>query len=175
MRHSGRAARMERHHARHKAGGGLNLVSLMDIFTILVFFLLVHSGDAEVLQSSTEVELPESISETKPRETVVVLVTHDEVLVQGEVVSRVTEIMARNALIIPELKAALQSQNDRVLSQDTREDTANREVTILGDRELPYSLLKKIMATCTDADYGQLSLAVMQKDPAGGQAGTVGG
>jgi biopolymer transport protein ExbD len=166
---------MERHHARHKAGGGLNLVSLMDIFTILVFFLLVHSGDAEVLQSSTEVELPESISETKPRETVVVLVTHDEVLVQGEVVSRVTEIMARNALIIPELKAALQSQNDRVLSQDTREDTANREVTILGDRELPYSLLKKIMATCTDADYGQLSLAVMQKDPAGGQAGTVGG
>ena len=55
---------MERHHARHKAGGGLNLVSLMDIFTILVFFLLVHSGDADVLQSSTDVELPESISQT---------------------------------------------------------------------------------------------------------------
>jgi biopolymer transport protein ExbD len=172
MKYSGRAARMERHHARHKAGGGLNLVSLMDIFTILVFFLLVHSGDAEVLQSSTNVELPESISETKPRETVVVLVTRDEVLVQGEVVGRVAEIMARNVLIIPELKLALQSQNDRALSQD--EDIASREVTILGDRELPYSLLKKIMATCTDADYGQLSLAVMQKDPAAPTA-TVGG
>jgi biopolymer transport protein ExbD len=163
---------MERHHARHKAGGGLNLVSLMDIFTILVFFLLVHSGDAEVLQSSTDVELPESISETKPRETVVVLVTRDEVLVQGEVVGRVAEIMARDVLIIPELKFALQNQNARALSQE--EDIANREVTILGDRELPYSLLKKIMATCTDADYGQLSLAVMQKDPAE-QAAAVGG
>jgi biopolymer transport protein ExbD len=175
MKYSGRAARMERHHARHKAGGGLNLVSLMDIFTILVFFLLVHSGDAEVLQSSTEVELPESISQIKPRETVVVLVTSDEVLVQGDVVGRVADFMARNTLIIPELKAALQSQNDRVLSQDAREDIANREVTILGDKELPYSLLKKIMATCTDADYGQLSLAVVQKDPEAAQAEAVGG
>jgi biopolymer transport protein ExbD len=173
MKYSSRAARMERHHARHKASGGLNLVSLMDIFTILVFFLLVHSGDAEVLQSSTNVELPESISETKPRETVVVLVTRDEVLVQGEIVGRVAEMMARNVLIIPELKLALQRQNERALSQD--EDIANREVTILGDKELPYSLLKKIMATCTDADYGQLSLAVMQKDPAAPQAAAVGG
>jgi biopolymer transport protein ExbD len=172
MKYSSRAARMERHHARHRSGGGLNLVSLMDIFTILVFFLLVHSGDAEVLQSSTDVELPESVSETKPRETVVVLVTRDEVLVQGEVIGRVAEIMAREVLIIPELKLALQNQNARALSQD--EDIANREVTILGDKELPYHLLKKIMATCTDADYGQLSLAVVQKDPAA-QAAAVGG
>jgi biopolymer transport protein ExbD len=80
--------------------------------------------------------------------------------------------MARDVLIIPELKLALQNQNARALSQE--QDIASREVTILGDRELPYSLLKKIMATCTDADYGQLSLAVMQKDPAA-QAAAVGG
>ena len=166
---------MERHHARHKAGGGLNLVSLMDIFTILVFFLLVHSGDADVLQSSTDVELPESISQTKPRETVVVLVTNDEVLVQGEVVGKVGDIMASSALIIPALKAALEKQTERVLSQDTREDIANREVTILGDKALPYHLLKKIMATCTAADYGQLSLAVMQKEPGGDAAAATGG
>jgi biopolymer transport protein ExbD len=48
-------------------------------------------------------------------------------------------------------------------------------VTILGDKELPYRLLKKIMATCTDADYGQLSLAVVQKDPEAQQTGAVGG
>ena len=175
MRYSGRAARMERHHARHKAGGGLNLVSLMDIFTILVFFLLIHSGDAEVLQGTTDVALPESVSEIKPRETVVVLVTQEEVLVQGEVVANVADIMRSNALIIPALKAALLSQNDRVLSQDTREDIANREVTILGDKELSYSLLKKIMATCTDADYGQLSLAVVQKLPDAESAAAAGG
>lgn len=175
MRYSGRAARMERHHARHKAGGGLNLVSLMDIFTILVFFLLIHSGDAEVLQGTTDVALPESVSEIKPRETVVVLVTREEVLVQGEVVAKVADIMRSNALIIPALKAALLSQNDRALSQDTREDIANREVTILGDKELSYSLLKKIMATCTDAEFGQLSLAVVQKLPDAESTAAAGG
>jgi biopolymer transport protein ExbD len=154
---------MKRHHARHKAGGGLNLVSLMDIFTILVFFLLIHSGEVETLQSAKDVALPESIAETKPRETVVVLVTHDEVLVQGRVVGRIDDIMASTSLIIPELKAALESQNDRVLRQEARDDVAGREVTIMGDKEIPYSLLKKVMATCTDADYGQLSLAVLQK------------
>ena len=66
-------------------------------------------------------------------------------------------------MVIPELKEALQQQSDRVLRQDAKEDILNREVTIMGDKEIPYKLLKKVMATCTDADYGQLSLAVLQK------------
>lgn len=163
MKYMNRAARMDRHHARHKKGAGLNLVSLMDIFTILVFFLLVNSSDVDVLPSAKDVQLPESIAETKARETVVVLVTDEELLVQGRVVGRVADVMASEALIIPELKAALESQTDRVLRQDAREDIPGREVTIMGDKEIPYSLLKKVMATCTASDYGQLSLAVLQK------------
>lgn len=162
MNYMGRAARMDRHHARHKKGT-LNLVSLMDIFTILVFFLLVNSSDVEVLPNAKDVQLPESIAEQKARETVVVLVTDDELLVQGRVVARIPEIMARDGIIIPELRAALVSQTDRVLREDAKDDIENREVTIMGDKEIPYRLLKKVMATCTDADYGQLSLAVLQK------------
>ena len=71
--------------------------------------------------------------------------------------------MARDELIIPELQAALESQSDRVLRQDAREDIASREVTIMGDKDIPYRLLKKVMATCTESDYGQISLAVLQK------------
>jgi len=163
MNYMARAARMDRHHARHKRGVSLNLVSLMDIFTILVFFLLVNSSDVEVLPNAKDVQLPESIAEQKARETVVVLVTDEALLVQGRVVGRVADIMASDNLIIPELKAALVSQTDRVLREDAREDIAHREVTIMGDKEIPYRLLKKVMATCTDADYGQLSLAVLQK------------
>ena len=148
---------------KHKPKATLNLVSLMDIFTILVFFLLVNSSDVEVLPNAKDVQLPESIAEQKARETVVVLVTDAELLVQGRVVGSVPEIMARDALIIPELRAALQSQTDRTLRQDARDDVEGREVTIMGDKEIPYWLLKKVMATCTDADYGRLSLAVMQK------------
>ena len=166
MRHKGRAARMERRHKRRGRGGALNLVSMMDIFTILVFFLLVNSGEVEVLPNSRDVQLPESVAEQKARETVIVLVTEDQLLVQGQPVARVAEVMASQDVLIPELKAALQAQTDRVLRADAREDVASREVTIMGDKEIPYSLLKKVMATCTDADYGRVSLAVLQTSDA---------
>jgi biopolymer transport protein ExbD len=163
MRYRGRAARMKRHHERHKRGAALNLVSLMDIFTILVFFLLVSSGEVESLPNPRDVRLPESTADTPSRETVVVLVTADEVLVQGEPVARVADVLAADAMVIPALEAALVAQAERVIRADTAEDDASREVTIMGDKALPYRLLKKIMATCTEADYGKVSLAVLQK------------
>jgi biopolymer transport protein ExbD len=157
-----RAARMDRHHARHKKNGSLNLVSLMDIFTILVFFLLVNSSEVEVLPNARDVQLPESIAETRARESVVVLVTDTEILVQGRVVGRIDDILASDELVIPALKAELVAQADRSLLDDA-DAAARREVTIMGDKEIPYHLLRRVMATCTDANYGQLSLAVLQK------------
>jgi biopolymer transport protein TolR len=162
MRYMGRAARMERHHKRHRSGG-LNLVSLMDIFTILVFFLLVNSSEVEVLPNAKEVQLPESVAEEHARETVVVLVTPEHLLVQGRVIGNVADIMGRREIVIPELKAELERQTERGMRRETREDVETREVTIMGDKGIPYELLKKVMATCTDADYGRLSLAVLQK------------
>jgi biopolymer transport protein TolR len=162
MQFMGRAARMDRHHARHKKGASLNLVSLMDIFTILVFFLLVNSSDVEVLPNAKDVQLPESIAETKARESVVILVTESEILVQGRVVSRIDDVLASDGLVIPALKDALVAQAGRSLLASS-EDAAEREVTIMGDKEIPYHLLKRVMATCTDANYGRLSLAVLQK------------
>jgi biopolymer transport protein ExbD len=135
----------------------------MDIFTILVFFLLVNSSDVEVLPNAKDVQLPESIAETKARETVVILVTQDTLLVQGRPIGRVDDIIASDELIIPALKLELLAQTERSLRPTSAEDVESREVTIMGDKEIPYHLLKKVMATCTDADYGQLSLAVLQK------------
>lgn len=165
MHFMGRAARMDRHHARHRKGVSLNLVSLMDIFTILVFFLLVNSSDVEVLPNAKDVQLPESIAESKARESVIILITDSEILVQGRVVSRIDDVLASGDLVIPALRDALVAQAGRALLT-TDEDAADREVTIMGDKEIPYHLLKRVMATCTDADYGRLSLAVLQKTSA---------
>jgi len=160
---SGRAKRMEKHHRRHKGGTSLNLVSLMDIFTILVFFLLVNSSDVEVLPNAKDIQLPESIAEEKAKETVVILIGDEDILVQGEPVASVAEVMNTKGNDIPALRQALKSQNDRVLRREARDDIAGREVTIMGDKDIPYRLLKKVMATCTQSDYGQISLAVLQK------------
>ena len=163
MAKSGRAKRMEKHHKRNKATGALNLVSLMDIFTILVFFLLVNSSQVETLPNAKELQLPESIAEEKAKETVIIIIGETDLVVQGTPVAKIADVMARKGNDIPELREALLSQNDRVLRREAQDDIANREVTIMGDKDIPYRLLKKVMATCTASDYGQISLAVLQK------------
>jgi len=160
---SARAKRMEKHHKRNKGAGALNLVSLMDIFTILVFFLLVNSSDVETLPNTKDIQLPESIAEDKAKETVVIMIGEEDILVQGEAVVKVANVMATTGNDIPALREALKSQNDRVLRRTAQDDIAGREVTIMGDKDIPYRLLKKVMATCTQSDYGQISLAVLQK------------
>ena len=160
---SARAKRMEKHHKRNKSSGTLNLVSLMDIFTILVFFLLVTSSDVETLPNAKDLELPESIAEEKAKETVVILIGEEDIIVQGTPVAKVADVMNIKGNDIPALREALKSQNDRVLRREAQEDIAGREVTIMGDKEIPYRLLKKVMATCTASYYGQISLAVLQK------------
>lgn len=160
---SGRAKRMEKHHKRNKGAGALNLVSLMDIFTILVFFLLVNSSDVQTLPNARELQLPESIAEEKPRETVVILISETDLIVQGTVVAKIADIMATKGNDIPKLREALLSQNDRVLRREAQDEIVAREVTIMGDKDIPYRLLKKVMATCTRSDYGKISLAVLQK------------
>ena len=161
---SQRAKRMERRHDRAKKNTGvLNLVSLMDIFTILVFFLLVNSSDVEVLPNAKDVQLPESIAEEKAKESVVILIGDQDILVQGAVVAHVADVMRLQGNEIPQLKQALLAQNNRSLRRETRDDIASREVTIMGDKDIPYRLLKKVMATCSASDYGRISLAVLQK------------
>jgi biopolymer transport protein ExbD len=139
MLQSARAKRMEKHHKRNKGAGALNLVSLMDIFTILVFFLLVNSSDVETLPNTKDIQLPESIAEDKAKESVVIMIGEEDILVQGEAVVKVANVLA------------------------TTGNIAGREVTIMGDKDIPYRLLKKVMATCTESDYGRISLAVLQK------------
>ena len=170
MKHSKRADRMIRHHQRGRRGAALNLVSLMDIFTILVFFLLVNSSDVQDLPSTRSVEMPESISQNKPRETVVVLVSREAILVDGVPVQTLDDAMSSKGNTLAPLHAALVERASRRVRESVVTD---REVTIMGDKTVPYRLLRKVMATCTGADYGRVSLAVIQKAPDGaGEAST---
>ena len=130
MRNSRRIRRMGRNKRKVT---GLNLTSLMDVFTILVFFLLFHASSSEVMEAPKQIKLPDSVVETKPRETVVIMVSPEVVLVQGEAVV------------------------------STKAIVESKEVTILADKTIPFRALKKIMSTCTGSGYGRISLAVLQK------------
>jgi len=140
------------------------MISLMDIFTILVFFLLVSSTTVQDLPSTKKIKLPESIADKLPKETVVIVVSNEDILVQGNKIVDVKSVINSNRPDIAELKEALQNQAERIIVKKTPDGKPiNRDVTIMGDKEIPYKLLKKIMYTCTLASYGNISLAVTRK------------
>ncbi len=154
---------MQRHHDRMKSRGGFNLVALMDIFTVLVFFLLVNSSDVEVLPTTKDLKLPESIATKKPEETLVVMVNDQHILVRGKKVASVHGAMTSSSLVIEALKAELDHHLRRSGSRDTGARKSAREITIMGDKDISFELLKKIMVTCTRARYTRISLAVLRK------------
>jgi biopolymer transport protein ExbD len=92
------------------------------------------------------------------------MVTRDELLVQGQPIARIADIEKMEGTIIRPLKAALERPTVAMPRKVLERDIANRELTIMGDKAVPYNVLKKVMATCTDANFGRISLAVLQKE-----------
>jgi biopolymer transport protein TolR len=140
----------------------LNLVSLIDIFTILIFFLLINTGVAEVLPNSKAIKLPESTAEKQPRETLTVLVSASDIVVEGRKVAAVSEVSDQSADVIPGLKAELDLLLARPVVRAENE-AQKKAITILGDKEIPYSLLRKVMVTCARAGFTDVSFAVQKK------------
>ena len=136
----------------------LNLVALMDVFTILVFFFLVHSADGAPEDNNTLVRLPESVADQQPRDTPVIVITRDNILLQGEPVVAVDAAMQTARGEIRALRTALQAQSEPEVTTG-----AGLEVTIMGDRSIPFTLLNRVMQTCTQAGYGNISLSVLQR------------
>jgi biopolymer transport protein ExbD len=150
---------------RNRSLVDLNLVSLIDIFTILIFFLLANASEVEVLPSAKAVRLPESTAEKSPKETVVVVVSNEDILVQGRKVASVEEAMKTEGDLIAPLKAELDYHAGRQVIRKENE-SKGKAITIMGDKEIPYRLLRKIMVTCARANYSDLSFAVIQKGKA---------
>lgn len=149
---------------RWRGAGTLNLVSLMDIFTILVFFLLVNSSDVETISGKSSVKLPESISTKKPSETLVLVVDNEYLVLQGKSLISIEELSKQKDPLIPSLKQELAFQYQKLYGNGGgKGDAETGSVTIMGDKTIPYRLLKKIMMTCAEANFGNISLAVQQK------------
>ena len=142
---------------------GLNMVPLMDVFTILVFFLLVNSTASDVMEPPKSISLPASYVESKPRETVAVMVTQKEILVQGEAVISTDEIMQTTETEIEAIMSRLLEQQNRVIGISERTVSDSTEVTVLAHKTIPFEILRKVMSSCTHAGYEKISLAVIQK------------
>ena len=168
MKKSARAMRMVRHHKRMAKDSKLSLVSLMDIFTILVFFLMVNASEVQVLQHNKSVELPESTAQQSAKETLILIVNNSDVMLQGQKLADIHTILSQNDDLIPELTIELAHHVNRAGNSGEKDADGNdiqRAITIMGDKNIPYTLLKRIMHTCAQAGFTNISLAVEGQEP----------
>jgi biopolymer transport protein ExbD len=167
MKQSFKAKRLAKHHKRFSAGSKLNLVSLMDIFTILVFFLIVNQSEVRVLQNTKAINLPISLAEEMPAENVLITVLPQSIMIQERVIwqqkKALTEVSEDlNTGLIKAIKTELKYLSTKRPLLTDNETENGRAVTIIGDASVPYQVLKQIMAACADSDYRNMSLAVKQ-------------
>jgi biopolymer transport protein TolR len=156
--------RIRRHRQRRHGANHFALIPFIDMMTILVVFLLAHTAEVDILPNTKNISIPQSLSDRKPSAAVVVMITRDSVYVDGQLVGSVNDVVADQGPFFAPLKSALIAQNARSLTPQT--DIAKREVTIMGDKSTPYSVLKKIMLTCSEAEYGKVSFAVVERERA---------
>jgi biopolymer transport protein ExbD len=163
MRESRRIKRMERTNKKGSVRGlGINLIPMMDVLCVLVFFLLYHSFNSTL--PDAQITLPASIVETHPRETVTIVVTPELVLVQGEAVMNTSKLLDGNSIgMVYEVRDRLE-QIRTAVEASTTVAAEGKEITLLADKTIPFKVLKKIMSTCTASGYGRISLAVVEKE-----------
>jgi biopolymer transport protein ExbD len=151
------------HKRRERFDAHLNLIPLIDILSVMVAFLLVYSTDVEVLQNS-RVTIPQSRADVHPKHSVVVMITKEAVLVQGETVASLAEVNNPHTQLVEPLRKVLQRPIAGLDAAERDATLTSHEVTVMADKDLPYEVLRKVLATCTAAAYGKISLAVLQKE-----------
>jgi biopolymer transport protein ExbD len=144
----------------------LNLTSMMDMFTIILLFLLkTYSTEGQLIHPSESLELPKSTVERSPEVALDVVVSKDQIVVNDKTVVSMSEVRAQQGFLIPRLQQEL-----RYYAEEARKMEQNfgikfsGKVTIQGDKRLPYRDLVKVMYTCGHADYPNMRLVVYRKE-----------
>ncbi len=166
MKLTHRGMRKVRRAKRQGMVTSINLVSMIDMFIIIIIYLLVNTAAVQVI-GAEQVDLPKSLSLEPPRETVSVIISSTDILVDGEAVMKVEDAKAGNDAVLETLKARLLQESPPTPVQQQAGAAGERadggEVNILADKNIPYSLLKRVMATCTAAQFDKISLGVIPK------------
>lgn len=138
------------------------LTSLMDIFIVLVLYLLVNQASGISLEPPDRVMLPDSGVDTLPRQSIVITLSDRDVRIQGEPVVAMSDVVASKEIEIAPIRQAI----ERIKAEaEKRHDQAGvfTEVTVVADRSVPFKVLKKVMLSSSNAGYGKISFAVNQK------------
>ena len=142
----------------------INVVSLIDIFAILVFYLLVNALVVVVIPEYEELKVPFSQAEERVEDKVVVAVNRSHIFVNEIPVMPIPEpTEAVEATGFRELTTALGAEDIATGSGALAATTASpRALNVVADQGTPYHLLKRVLASCSEAGYTKVSLALRE-------------
>lgn len=152
---------------RESREGELNVVSLIDIFAILVLYLLVNALVVQILPSPKALQLPESISQSQPQQTVLILVTPEDIIVDNQKVMKTAAAAAASTSVLPDLKYRLNEEGLMQVEGGGPGAVTRGDVNIMADKSIPFHVVKKVMATASDTRFARISLAVVEKQGGG--------
>jgi len=153
---------------RHDTDPGkmtLNLTSMMDMFTIILVFLLkTYSTEGQLIHPSEYLTLPKSTIKTMPEVALDVAVSKEWIFVNNEPIENIATVVAQPGLIIETLQAELlKYANEAKRMEEKYGIPFSGKVTIQGDKDIPYRVMVKVMATCGRAEFPNMRLAVYRK------------
>lgn len=141
----------------------LMLTSLIDMFTIILLFLLQsYSMQGDVYNIDPKLKLPVSMAREAPNMRLIVQVTTDDLIVDGKKVASLAGLAEGKDLVIGPVLEALNRNTGKVefIERSNPSFKFRGEVMVQADRRTPFKVLEKIMYTCGQAGYGNISLAV---------------
>ena len=146
----------------------LNLTPMIDMFVVLVIFLLMtFSTSGEILFIQKEIELPRAKHTEELEQAPVVIVGNGQVVIEGQTVGRMDDIAEDENFEIPDLTEKLTNLKKQFQQLHPNQEFSGK-VIIQGGKEIPFRVLKKVMYTCTMVGYTNINFAVL---PIGGGSG----
>ena len=123
----------------------------------------MSSTGVEILSTAQAIKLPQSTAEKMPREMLVVTVSATDILVDGRKGGERGRGDGHRGRPDPDAQRPSSSCTPAAPCCAKENEAQNKSVTIMGDKEIPYSLLRKVMYTAARASFNDVSFAVSQK------------
>jgi biopolymer transport protein ExbD len=145
----------------------LMLTSLVDMFTIIVIFLLMNfSANGEVLYMSKDIKLPDAYHGAQLERAPVISVSAGSVTFDGKLLLQTADLEKGDVLNVPELEDALRDEKRRYeqIHANDPDHPFKGLVNVQADRRIPFKVIKRVMFACNQSGFGNISFAALSKE-----------
>lgn len=171
---------------RRSAVAMLSLTAMVDMFTVLVTFLLMNFNvTGQAIELDDAVELPKATETKELRPANVVVVSKQSITLNREIVAKFDDVKEQQGWMINTLHNRLaesfkqKAEQRKLLGLDQVKEAVDqaklpegleakpeddRRVTVQADKNIDFLTIKKVMYTVKEAGAGEINFAVLKND-----------